>query len=343
MGARPEDRRLTRLQRLRWGRLGPWRHRSGTSRRSSRVTSGPCRTLAMTKSSPYIRNFGVAARHDGQQAAQRLLVEIRRANRGYPARPAPAEVEREGAHQVRPGEPRDPAAHAVEERGAVEGDEAGLREVLPRPAPEPVCLHDRLPEVGARQHPPAQKRPDDPDSIPHEAEAAEVGAGVGQAPRLACVGPSADREQMGCEGEEEHRAECVADVCDRVRPVADREADRPHALAADGVDQEADQRAEHERVGEPHTGPRPVELSGIVSSEQPDSEDVDPVDEPLGEEVWRIRAEQERDERDATPEVPLQDVGLEIVCGPAHRKRRRRSAGRIQTPSSRKPAPTRNE
>ena len=110
---------------------------------------------------------------------------------------------------------------------------------------------------------------------------------------------------------------------DRMGPVADHEAVGPDLPLGDRVDDQPDEEAERKRMREAHAGPRAVELSGVVGLEQPDLEDVDAVHETLREHVRRVGADQKRHEGDASPEVLLDDVGLEVVRGPAHRRRRR--------------------
>src|SRR5207302_7982290 len=73
--------------------------------------------------------------------------------------------------------------------------------------------------------------------------------------------------------------------------------------------------------------------------------DVDALDEPLGQQVGRVRADQERHERNLELQMPLEGVGLEIVRGPAHRSQSQvrwpRITRRPQVPqkfSARRPA-----
>ena len=69
--------------------------------------------------------------------------------------------------------------------------------------------------------------------------------------------------------EEEHRPHRVARVRERVRPLADHEADAP-ALAAEHLpEDEADDGAVEERVREAEAGPAAVELGGVVRLQVP--------------------------------------------------------------------------
>ena len=193
----------------------------------------------------------------------------------HPVRAAPAEVELEvvasalearAAHdEVRPDRPRDPAADPVEVGRAVDREQQRLGERLPRPAEERVAGHHLPSVVVRRQHPPAQRGPDDPDAVPDEPETAEVGARVHLPPELARIRPRADRVQVRGEGEEDHRPHRVAHVREGVCPLADQEAVGDHRLAPDPVDEHRHQDAEEQRVREADAGPAAVEPGRVFS------------------------------------------------------------------------------
>ena len=245
-------------------------------------------------------------------------------------------------HDVRPDRPRNPAAGPVEERGAVDGDQQPRRQGRAGPLVERVALQDRVVEVVPRQHPPADHTPDEPDQVPDEAEPAEVGAGVDLPAELARVCPRSDREQVRREREEQHRADGVARVGQRVGELADQEAVGDHRLAPDAVDGKRDEDAEDERVREPEPGPAAVELCRVARLHLV-PEEPDPVHEPLREHVRRVRAGEQGHEGDLLAAVLLDDVRLEVVGGPAHRRSLRTSAGIPTTKRQRKAAPSKTE
>lgn len=250
----------------------------------------------------------------------------------HPVRPAPADVELEAVplapvggaadEEVRPDGPRHPPADAVEEGGAVHGQHQRLRQRPVGPAVERVAGDHLAPEIVARQHLPAETGPEHPDAVPDEPEPAEVGAGVDLPAELAGVRPGADREQMGREGEEEHRPDRVADVRQRVCPLPDQEAVGDDGVPPDAVDDEREHEAEDERVREADAGPAAME-PGRVARPHLVPGDPDAVDEPFREHVRRVRAREQRHERDLAPEVLLDDVWLEVVRCPAHTGERR--------------------
>ena len=100
------------------------------------------------------------------------------------------------------------------------------------------------------------------------------------------------------------------------------------------VEEKADEDAERERVGETYARPAAMELRRDVGLEL-DADQRDAVHEPLRQQVGRIRADEERHEGDALPQVLLDDVRLEVVRGPAHLRAMRTSAGRSTTQMSR--------
>src|SRR5262249_22561821 len=64
--------------------------------------------------------------------------------------------------------------------------------------------------------------------------------------------------------------------------------------------------------------PAAVEPGRVARLRLP-AEGADAVDEPLREDVRRVRAGEQGHERDLAAEMLLDDVWLEVVCGPAHR------------------------
>ena len=100
----------------------------------------------------------------GTGAALRSSAKTRGTQRGPPQRRSKAN-ERTTCAQI---EPRRPAGDPVEVRRAVEHDEHVLGDVAAGPAPERVSCDDRLPEVRAGDHAPAEERPHDEDAVPDE-------------------------------------------------------------------------------------------------------------------------------------------------------------------------------
>src|SRR5205823_1204034 len=116
----------------------------------------------------------------------------------------------------------------------------------------------------------------------------------------------------------------------------------------DQVDDEREQQTERQGMREPDARPAAVE-PGRVGRLDLVAEEADAVDEPLREHVRRVRAEQQRHERDLAAEVLLEDVWLEIVRRPAHGpifdlcRSRLTSAGIPTTNRQRKARPSKNE
>ena len=96
------------------------------------------------------------------------------------------------------------------------------------------------------------------------------------------------------------------------------------------VEEEADQHAEGERVREADARPAAMELGRVVGLEL-EADERHSVHEPLREQVGRVRADEQRHERHALPQMLLDDIRLEVVRRPAHRRIARTSAGRTTT------------
>lgn len=105
----------------------------------------------------------------------------------------------------------------------------------------------------------------------------------------------------------------------------DEERRRPHPLLGEREDDPRDDQAEEERVGEAHTGEAAVELHRVVD-ELGAAGEIEPVDGPLREDVRGVGPKQAEDDADLGRDVGLDQVGLEVVGGPAHLRARRRSA-----------------
>src|SRR5262249_26142036 len=249
-----------------------------------------------------------------------------------PLRAAPAGVECVVMKHVGPEHPTGEAADAIEDRTAVDGEHCVFREPLPDPAPEPVARGDTVAEVVSAQHTPARDHEYDPKGIPDAADATVVGSSVRDPGARVCVGPCAQRVEVRREGEEQHDPDGVADIREGVEPESEHEADGPAGVSRRHIDDSRNDDTKREGMGKAHAGPTAVELHRIARSEVQAGE-AQPVYEPLGEDVRAPRAKYERGERDrdrSPPELSLQDVRLQVVRNPAHRRSRLARSGRSQ-------------
>ena len=172
-----------------------------------------------------------------------------------------------------------------------------------------VGRHDDVAEVGRAQH--SSREEDDheePEEVPHSAEAGVVRGRVAVPARGSRVLPHRHGDRFGGEREERHHPGGVAGVGEHVRPRTDQDADRPGAAASERQDDHREDGTEHERVCEAHTRPAAMERGWIRRG----------IHELLGEEVGDRVAGHDGEKGGLDADVLLDEVVLELVGRPAH-------------------------